>query len=309
MTDHVQGLHHVTAIAGSAAGNLHFYRDALGLRFVKKTVNFDDPGTYHLYYGDEVGSAGTIMTFFPWEGIRQGAAGAGQVTLTQFAVPDGSLDFWRARLPGFGAVFVRDETLFDDARAIFTDPDGLAFALVERADARSPWLVSGVGSEVAIRGFTGVTLSVRDGSSTAAVLTEVFGYAAEGEDGATHRFRARSGAADVVDLHVDATMPLGREGSGSVHHVAFSVPDRTAQRAMKARMEAAGLRVTEQIDRDYFWAIYSRVPEGILFEVATDEPGFAVDEPVDELGTGLKLPKQHEPLRERIEAVLPALEG
>ncbi|MEL6679277.1 MAG: ring-cleaving dioxygenase, partial [Pseudomonadota bacterium] len=290
MTDHVQGLHHVTAIAGSARGNLEFYRDALGLRFVKKTVNFDDPGTYHLYYGDETGSAGSIMTFFPWEGMRQGQTGAGQTVLTHFAVPVGSLGFWTGRLPSFGAELLREEVVFGARRAVLADPDGLRFAMVEREDGRMPWRAEGIGADVAVRGFAGVTLAVRDGTSTARVLTEVFGYTAEGAEGSLRRFRARSGAADVVDLEIDPAMPLGQEGAGSVHHVAFSVPDREAQLAMRARMEAAGLRVTQQIDRDYFWAIYSRVPEGILFEVATDEPGFAVDEPVEALGTALKLP-------------------
>ncbi|MBB5515854.1 glyoxalase family protein [Rubricella aquisinus] len=309
MSNHIQGLHHVTAISGGAQRNLDFYAKALGLRFVKKTVNFDDPGTYHLYYGDETGSAGTIMTFFPWENARAGRIGAGQVSLTQFAVPAGALPFWAERLPAMGATHTGDDTLFGEARSLWTDPDGLAFALVEMADdTRTPWPADGIPAGHAIRGFRGVTLALRDGEAERTILTEVFDYAVTGQEGRVTRLTTtHAGAAEIVDLHIDPEMPMGVEGGGSVHHVAFSVKDRAAQMAVRARMEAAGMRVTQQIDRDYFWAIYSRTPGGILFEVATEEPGFAADEPVESLGQALKLPTQHEPMRARIEAVLPKL--
>ncbi len=311
MTDAVNGLHHVTAIAGDPQRNLDFYAKALGLRFVKKTVNFDDPGAYHLYYGDETGAPGTAMTFFAWPDTRRGRIGAGQVSLTQFAVPAGSLPFWTDRLPRMGAEPVADDAAFGEPRAVFADPDGLRFALVETDDGRAPWTTADVAADVAIRGFRGVTLSLHDAAGAERVLTEVFGYAREAEvahgNGRMIRLRAAGGAADVVDLREDASLPVGAEGAGVVHHVAFSVPDRAAQASMRARMAEAGLRVTPQIDRDYFWAIYARVPGGVLFEVATDEPGFTRDEPKDSLGESLRLPAQHEHLRARIEAALPPI--
>lgn len=308
MSATINGLHHVTAISGSAQGNYDFYRKALGLRFVKKTVNFDDPGTYHLYYGDETGAPGTAITFFPWESIRKGEIGAGQVSVTHYAVPAGSLGFWAQRLPGFGATHLADETVFGEPRSVWADTDGLRFALVETEDDRAPWTGEGIPTDKAIRGFRGVTLALRDGASTARILTEVFGYEAAAEEGAVQRFTTgNSSTANIVDLHVDAQMPLGREGAGTVHHVAFAVENRAAQMEVKARMEAAGMRVTPQIDRDYFYAIYSRTPGGVLFEVATNEPGFTADEPLETLGEALKLPTQHEPLRARIEQVLPEL--
>lgn len=312
-TAHVQGLHHVTAIAGDPRGNRDFHVDALGLRMVKRTVNFDDPDTYHLYYGNEAGSPGTAMTFFPWPGARAGAVGAGQVVLTQYAVPHGALPFWTARLPALGGRLVAEETVFGERRAVFTDPDGLPFALVETDDPRTPWTTADVGPEVAIRGFRGVTLGLRDGSGARRVLTEVFGYAPAGETalggGRLERLRIAGNPADIADLHIDPAMPAGRGGTGTVHHVAFSVPDRAAQAAVRARLADIGLQVTEAIDRDYFWAIYARIPGGVLFEVATDEPGFTRDEPLATLGESLQIPAQHAHLRARIEATLPPLDG
>jgi glyoxalase family protein len=311
MTTEIRGLHHVTAITGTAQGNHDFYVRALGLRFVKRTVNFDDPSAWHLYYGDRTGAAGTIMTFFAWEGARRGRPGAGQVAITQFAIPKGAMGFWTDRLPGFGATRVARETVFGEDRAVFADPEGLPFALVEVDDPRAPWITDDVAEAVAIRGFRGVTLALRDDAGTAAVLRDAFGYAAAGETalgaGRLTRLALPGSPSGVVDLHVDPTLAPGVEGAGSVHHVAFAVPDRAAQMRVRERMRAAGLRVTQQIDRDYFWAIYARTPGGVLFEVATEEPGFAVDEPVESLGSSLKLPRMHEPLRARIEAALPPL--
>ena len=311
MSRFVNGLHHVTAIAGDPQRNLDFYAGAMGLRFVKKTVNFDDPGAYHLYYGDRLGAPGTAMTFFPWTRAPRGRVGAGQVTLTQFAVPPGALPFWVARLPDRGAILLAEDAAFGERRALFEDPDGLRIALVETDDPRTPWTTDDIGPEAAIRGFRGVTLALHDGAGAERVLTEVFGYARRDTvplgDGALHRLALDAVPAGVVDLHVDRTLPEGREGTGVVHHVAFSVPDRAAQASVRSRMEAAGLRVTSQIDRDYFWAIYSRAPGGVLFEVATDEPGFTRDEPEATLGTELRIPAQHARLRDRIEAALPPL--
>lgn len=308
----VTGLHHVTAIAGDPRRNAAFYTQALGQRLVKKTVNFDDPGTYHLYYGDEIGAAGTVMTFFPWANAPQGSVGAGQVSITQYAVPDGALPFWRERLPAMGARLIKDEeVVFGERRAVFADPDGLLLALVETEDSRRPWLAEGVTSDVATRGFHGVTLALSEGGSTAAILQGPLGYAPEGVEtvgtGELRRFRRQGGVAAVVDLHVDASMNRGREGVGTVHHVAFSVPDSAAQDAVRKALLTLGLQVTPQIDRQYFNAIYTRTPGGVLFEVATEDPGFARDEEVARLGETLKLPAQYEAHRDRIEAVLPAL--
>jgi glyoxalase family protein len=304
---HVHGLHHVTAITGDARGNLAFWRDVLGLRFVKKTVNFDDPSVYHLYYGDELGRPGSAMTFFAWEHMARGSHGAGEVAETQLAVPAGALDWWARRLATAGCTTAR-ETRRGEVRLTFRDPDGLDLALVEAPDdARQPWVGETVPAEVAIRGFHGVTLALHDAAGTAAVLTAALDYAERGADGDLRRFEAPAGsAARFVDLAQTSAGPA-RPGAGSVHHVAFAVADRAAQDAVREKVLAAGLRVTPPIDRDYFHAIYFRTPGGVLFEVATDGPGFTVDEPADRLGTSLKLPRRHEPLRAELERTLPPL--
>lgn len=311
MANDIKGLHHVTAITGSGARNVAFYAAALGLRLVKRTVNFDDPSAWHLYYGDGAGSPGSVMTFFVWQGARRGVQGAGQVAETQFAVPPDALDFWVERLSGKGARFIGRESRFGQPVALFADPEGLVFSLVGTEDGRTPWVTAEIGEAVAIRGFHGVTLRLREAKATAAVLTGAFGYGFEGNESAgphwIARYRLPGSASGVVDLLVDAEAPRGTDGAGAVHHVAFAVADRAAQLQVRARMQAAGLMVTEQIDRDYFWAIYSRTPGGVLFEVATAEPGFAVDEAPETLGTALKLPRRYEPHRAEIERLLPPL--
>lgn len=309
----VQGLHHVTAISAGAQRNLDFYAGALGLRFVKKTVNFDDPGTYHLYYGDRLGRPGTAITFFPWENAYRGQVGAGQVTITQYAVPTGSLGFWKDRLPDRGARLIAEETLFGEDRLILQDPDGLLIALVATdKDDREPWTTAEIGAEAAIRGFHGVTIALRDGAGVAEILTGLFGYELLAEEDENRGRIARyatpnARTARFVDIQTGDDLPAGVDGAGTVHHVAFSVPDRAAQKQVQEAVARAGHRVTPQIDRDYFHAIYFRTPGGVLFEVATDEPGFARDEDPAHLGEALKLPRQHEPLRERLERVLPPL--
>lgn len=308
MTGDILGLHHVTAITASAQGNYDFYVRGLGLRLVKKTVNFDDPTAWHLYYADETGSPGAVLTFFAWPDMRSGRVGAGQVGVTQYAVPRGALPFWRERLPRHGATLRADPAAFGETAQTFADPDGLLFALVEADDPRAPWTTPEVGAGVAVRGFRGVTLWLRDGAGVARVLRDAFGYVREAERaGAVTRWRREGAPAGIVDLRVDPSMAAGAEGAGVAHHVAFAVKDRDAQLRVRAAMEAAGLRVTQQIDRDYFWAIYARTPGGVLFEVATEEPGFTVDEPLAQLGSSLRLPRQHAHLRAQIEAVLPPL--
>jgi glyoxalase family protein len=304
----VTGLHHVTAIAGDPQRNLNFYARGLGLRFVKRTVNFDDPGAYHLYYGDRTGAPGGVMTFFAWPHAHPGRQGAGQVAVTQFAVPPGALGFWRDRMPAHGAAEVAAAAPFEDRAALFRDPDGLLLALVETEDPREPWLIEGVDETVAIRGFRGVTLRLREAEGATRLLTDAFGYALADDDGAgLRRYELAGAAAGVVDVRTDAAAPAGSDGVGVVHHVAFAVADDAAQEQVRARLIAAGQRVTPQIDRDYFRAIYTRAPGGVLFEVATATPGFTVDEPEDRLGRSLRLPAQHEPARAQIEAALPPL--
>lgn len=307
MTDQIDGLHHVTCITADPARNVAFYSGALGLRFVKRTVNFDAPRTWHLYFGDRLGRPGTAMTFFGWD-LPQGRVGAGQVSLTQFAVPPGSLDFWTGRLPGQGATLLGREEVFGQPRAVFSDPDGLRIALVEAEDPREPWTTGDLGAEVAIRGFFGVTLALRDAAAAERVLGGIFGYGRGPAEGTLARWQA-PGVAGVVDIDTDPDLPAGIEGAGTAHHVAYRVPDGAAQLAVREAMQAAGFNVTPQIDRTYFVAIYCRIPGGILFEVATEEPGFTVDEPAESLGSALKLPAQHEHLRAELERVLPPLEA
>jgi len=308
MLDHIRGLHHVTAMANDARRNNRFYTRVLGLRRVKQTVNFDAPDVYHLYYADGMGTPGTVMTFFPFPDSGPGVAGAGEAGLTSFSVPDGALPFWRERLHNAGEV--RTDTAFGEDRLLFRGPDGERLALVERSgDARAPWTGNGVGEGEAIRGFHGVTLTLRDARATAELLT-LMGYSEEAGEGRLTRFRRPGGnGADVVDIETAPDAPLARLGAGSVHHVAFAVENRAAQLEVRRALTEAGFGITPVIDRDYFYAIYFRTPGGVLFEVATNEPGFARDEDPAHLGETLKLPAQHAHLRPILEKHLEPLEG
>ncbi|HSA79412.1 MAG TPA: ring-cleaving dioxygenase [Geminicoccaceae bacterium] len=309
-TPAIEGLHHITAISGPPQRNLDFYAKVLGLRFVKRTVNFDDPSVYHLYYGDAAGTPGTVLTFFPWERLGRGRPGIGEASLTQFAVPPGSLPFWRTRLEANGALISGPAEHFGEGRLLGEDPDGLNFALVVPADAdeRAPWTTEGIDREVAIRGFHGVTLTLADPAPTAALLEDLLGYEALGQEAGTQRFAApHAPHARIVDIVVLPDGQRALQGRGSVHHIAFAVADRATQLAVRERLVAAGYGVTPVIDRNYFYSIYFRSPGGVLFEIATAEPGFAVDEPVAELGQRLKLPAQHEHLRAELERTLPPL--
>ncbi|MBX9989449.1 ring-cleaving dioxygenase [Phreatobacter oligotrophus] len=305
------GIHHVTAISGPARRTLAFYGEVLGLRLVKKTVNFDDPGTYHLYFGDEAGSPGTILTFFPWENAGPGRLGIGQTQETVFRVPAESLGWWTHRFVEKGVPHEAIEKRFGRSTLAFRDPDGMRLALVGVTEAAGEpaWAAGPVPAEAAIRGFDGVSLLVEKGEKTAAILTDVFGFEAAGTEGTTTRYIAPGVAmGGTVDIRVAGGFLPGREGAGSVHHIAFRAAGDAAQEAMVKRLrEAHGQRVTEQRDRNYFRSVYFREPGGVLFEIATDAPGFAVDEPAATLGEALKLPAGLEPMRARIEAVLPAL--
>jgi glyoxalase family protein len=307
----MSGIHHVTAISGSASRNLDFYTRILGLRLVKRTVNFDDPGTWHLYYGDEAGHPGTILTFFPWEHAAPGRQGNGLTQETAFRVPAASIGFWTHRLVEKGVAHETVTKRFGQPVLAFTDPDGMKLALVgvEGAENEPGWSGGGVPAEHAIRGFEGVTLMVPDAEASGRILTEALGFAEDGRADGLIRYRAGKGIGGAVTLREAKGFLPGRMGRGSVHHIAFRAKDDAEQAAMARKLtDELGQHVTEQKDRKYFRSIYFREPGGILFEVATDEPGFAVDEPQGTLGEALQLPEFLEAHRSQIEEALPPLE-
>ena len=311
MENRILGLHHITAIAGSAQRNYNFYNKVLGLRLVKKTVNFDDPGTYHFYYGDETGTPGTILTFFPWEGIGQGHTGSGMATNIGYSVPEGSLDFWTDR---FKQLHVKHETVdqrFGEKFLSFQDPDGLKLDLIvsQTIDNRKGWETNEVKADVATKGFYNITLTVRNVTPTASILTDIFGYTLLKQEGNRYRFitDAIENAA-VVDIIEAPNLPAGRGAGGTNHHVAFRVKDDTILMDFREKIARKSLSITPKIDRDYFFSLYFREPGGVLFELATDNPGFTRDETLSELGTSLKLPKQYENNRRQIEEGLPVLQ-
>lgn len=304
MINQIQGLHHVTSLASDAAVNNSFFTDTLGLRRVKKTVNFDEPSVYHLYYGDKQGSPGSVMTYFPFPNIVRGRPGTGEVGTTYFSVPKGSIKFWKDHLGAKGVVGTVD-TAFGANRLLFQAPDRDSFALVEADDERSTvWTGAGISEDAAIRGFSGASFRLRDAGATAELLT-FMGYQETDRHDNIRRFTIPNGnGADVIDLESFPEAERSREGAGSVHHIAFAVKDRAAQLAVRQALVETGYYVTPVIDRNYFWAIYFRTPGGVLFEVATDEPGFDHDEDTEHLGEALKLPYQHEHLRVQLENTL-----
>jgi glyoxalase family protein len=311
MEDRILGLHHVTAIAGNARRNHEFYTKVLGLRMVKKTVNFDDPGTYHFYFGNETGTPGTILTFFPWEGIGEGRTGTGMATGIGYSVPKGSLEFWENRFSQFGTRHSKIGERFGEQYLSFQDPDGLNIDLVvsKSEDGRIPWTTEEVPIQSAIRGFHSITLTLRSVNPTATILTEIFGYKLQEQVGSRYRYVTDAiDNAAIVDIVEAPAEAAGYGAAGTNHHVAFRVKNDTILMAYREKIEKRGLRITPKIDRDYFFSLYFREPGGVLFELATDNPGFDKDEPVNELGTHLKLPKQYEPDRARIESVLPKLD-
>ena len=309
MKKDILGLHHVTAISNSAKNNHRFYTEVLGLRMVKKTVNFDDPGTYHFYFGDEQGSPGSIITFFPWEGIGKGVNGAGMATHTGYSVPEGSFEFWKERLDKEG-ITSSESVVFGEKVLSFNDPDGMQLQLIiaNKVDAREPWTTDDISADVAIRGFHNVTLTLRSVSATSQVLTDILGYSLVKQEGNLYRFETDTiGTANIIDILEDAGAPNGRNAAGTNHHIAFRVENDDILMEVRERVVEAGLSITPKIDRDYFFSLYFREPGGVLFEVATDNPGFTVDESLDNLGSALKLPKQYESMRTKIEAALPKL--
>jgi glyoxalase family protein len=308
----MSGLHHVTAIAGNASRNIDFYTRVLGLRFVKKTVNFDDPGTYHFYYGDVAGHPGTVLTFFPWPHAVAGRGGVGETHQTAFRVPLGALGFWTHRFIGKGVAHQATEKRFGETVLPFTDPDGTRLALVggPGIEQDPAWSSGDIPAEHAIRGFHGITLLLDDAARTGAILTGVLGFRETGREDSVTRFSAPGAVqGGFVNIHAAKGFLPGRQGRGSVHHVAFRAPDDATQAGMTRKLITDhGMHPTEQKDRKYFRSVYFREPGGVLFEIATDIPGFAVDEPIDALGRSLQLPAFLETRRGEIEGKLPALE-
>jgi glyoxalase family protein len=312
MNTQILGLHHVTAIAGDPQTNVDFYTGVLGLRLIKRTVNFDDPSTYHLYYGDGVGSPGTVMTFFPWPGVRRGALGSGQTQTTAFAVPEHSLEYWSRRLER-SLVPVESVTRFDVPGLAFADPDGLRLELVASArsdDHHEPWNGSPVPADKAIRGFDSVTLMHADPTATAQLLVDTMGFREVAADGPRVRYESGEGGSGAfVDLLHVPEAGFGRVAGGSVHHIAFRLADDDAQAAWQHQLFEAGHPTTEVKDRMYFHSVYFREPGGVLFELATDNPGFTADESAEALGSELQLPPWFESSRNRIESALPPLDS
>ena len=301
------GIHHVTAIADDPQKNVDFYSGVLGLRLVKKTVNFDDPGSYHLYYGDAAGNPGTIMTFFSWPGAPRGRIGTGQVSATPFAIPEDSLGYWTERLVEHGVRFEQPEKRFDETVVVFEDPDGLAVELVARlrGDGGEAWEESPVPAEHAIRGIPGVTLSERSTEVTTDLLTNLLGFEKVAEEDGRTRYLTTSSGGNFADVLDRPDGPRGLTAVGTVHHVAWRAPDDETQEEWREEILHHGLHVTPILDRSYFHSIYFREPGGVLFEIATDPPGFTIDENKEHLGENLKLPPWLEKDREHIEQVLP----
>ena len=310
MQETILGLHHITAIADNAQRNFDFYTQVLGIRMVKKTVNFDDPGTYHFYYGNEKGDPGTILTFFPWEGIGPGRPGVGMATEIGYSVPEGSLNFWTERFKRFKVSYGEKAEKLGETYLPFTDPDGLNLKLVIPAntDERKPWETGEVKADTAIKGFHTVTLTLRKIDKTVEILTDIFGYNLLKQEGNLYRFITDAvSTASIVDLLEEPLGQIGRNTAGTNHHVAFRVANEEIQMSFREKILSKKLQITPKIDRDYFFSLYFRAPGGVLFEIATDNPGFTVDEPLETLGTHLQLPKQYEAERAKIEEVLPVL--
>lgn len=309
MDKRILGIHHVTAIAGDPQQNLDFYNGFLGLRLVKQTVNYDDPETYHLYYGDKTGHPGTILTFFPWTGAPRGRRGTGQLTTISFSVPEESIGYWLDRFSRNEIAWEKPVSRFDEDVVTFFDPDGLQLQLVAHPSAKDivPWAGGPVPERHAIRGFHGVTLT-EEGYERTGALLKLMGFHLVRDDGDWFRYEVGDGGpGSILNIMCKPEEPRGIVSVGTVHHVAWRTPDDEEQHAWREDLVNAGLNVTPVIDRRYFHSIYFREPGGVLFEIATDPPGFMLDESVDELGSSLMLPPWLEADRNYIEQRLPSI--
>jgi glyoxalase family protein len=302
----IPGIHHVTCITGDVQKCVDFYVNVLGLRFVKKSINQDLPDTYHIYFADYLGTPGTVMTFFGWPTWPSRRAGSGQVTTVSFGVPERSLDFWSKRLERMGVESSR-RSHFDKNVVVLQDPDGIELELVGDAtdDRWIPWQGSPVDRDHAIRSFHSVTLTLAETAATFALLTNTMGFRKSGEEGNTTRFETGSGGAhSIVDVVESPEGPVGEESVGTVHHVAWRTPDASEQMAWRDLLVRAGRNITPVIDRWYFKSVYFREPGGVLFEIATDGPGFTIDEAPEELGTTLSLPPWFQVRRDQLDGIL-----
>lgn len=304
----IRGLHHVTALADSAGKNLDFYSGLLGLRLIKKTINFDDPAVYHLYYGDEKGSAGTIMTFFPYTGMRAGRHGTGQMTATSFSVSISAIDYWMRRFEHYQVNFIKPMRRFNEEFIYFEDAHGLGLELVfNDRDQRPAFTYGNIPAEYGIKGFYSVTLSETNADGTEKLLTEGLDHTFVERKNNRIRYTTGGKPGEYVDILVSPGALHGLSGSGTIHHLAFATPDDATQLLAREHLQSIGVDVTPVIDRQYFHSVYFREPGGILFEIATIPPGFMVDEDIANLGEGLKLPAWMEPSRDQIEGRLEPL--
>ncbi|HEV7347479.1 ring-cleaving dioxygenase [Telluribacter sp.] len=305
----INGIHHVTALASDTQRNVDFYVGVLGLRMVKKTINFDAPDVYHLYYGDETGSPGSILTFFPYAGLQRGRKGGGQLTYTAFSIPTGALSYWMDRLVQFDIPYAGPYKRFNENYLRFEDYDGMGVELVANSEDQRPgWNNGKIPQEHSIRGFHTVTLNEFRVEDTVSLLTDVMQHTLVAEETGLYRFQAGAGGSgSYVDVRFSSSDVRALQGAGSVHHVAFSTDSDDTQLEIREKLLSEGYNPTHVLDRNYFHSIYYREPGGILFEIATNPPGFAVDEPVAELGTTLKLPEWYEPRRAQLEEQLPKI--
>lgn len=312
MDNKIRGLHHVTAIATDPQRNLDFYVGLLGLRLVKRTVNFDDPGTYHFYFGDRRGTPGTILTFFPWPGARRGIRGTGQIESTAFAISENSIGFWLERFKQEHVTAEKTTRRFGEEVIRLTDPDGLLLELVASKSlaAVDPWPDSSIPPEYAIQGFHSVSAALEGYERTARLIADSFGYRLIDESGNRFRFASPDEAAPgrIIDLLCLPDTGIGQVAAGSVHHIAFRARDDVEQLKWREHLVDLGYNVTPVIDRTYFHSIYFREPGGVLFEIATEPPGFMLDEKLDELGMHLHIPPWMESARSEIERVLPSIQ-
>jgi glyoxalase family protein len=305
----ITGLHHITALASDAQKNVNFYAGVLGLRLIKKTINFDAPEVYHLYYGDEQGSPGTIMTFFPYSGIPQGRKGKGQLTVTSFSIAENAMDYWMKRLEKFKIPYEGPEQRFNELVIYFEDDEGLGLELVaNKQDERLGFTKGHIPPECAIKGFYGITLSEESYEKTAGLLVGQMDYHVVAEKGNRFRYATNDKAGGFVDILCGSDLLRGHAGYGTIHHVAFATANDATQLEVRDKIAKFGLHATPVIDREYFHSIYFREPGGVLFEVATLPPGFTVDEPLEHLGEALKLPPWEEPNRAEIVKNLPPIQ-